>query len=311
MPWSRRRVGREVLARLKRLAVLVALELIVAATGLVQAQARTLSAHAAEMSGFGRLALEFDQPTKVKTKLANGILVIAFSAPVSIAGERLVREAPAYLAQVRQDPDGTGLRVALTQPYRVNVLEAGEKVFIDLLPASWTGLPPGLPPDVVEALARRAQEAQAKAREEERRRVQRAVRLKVVHLPTLVRLVVEVPASVPVAFASAGGVAELDINAFARLEAGDARTQAGEAVREISADASTKSLKIKLALGDRYEAKGFRDEDAFLIDLAKPAPPIGPPQPGGSAAADVGRLEASGRASEVELRKPAAPSPTL
>src|SRR3954452_4504337 len=78
MPWSRRRVRREVLARLKRLAVLVALELIVAATGLVQAQARTLSAHAAEMSGFGRLALEFDQPTTVKTKLANGILVIAF-----------------------------------------------------------------------------------------------------------------------------------------------------------------------------------------------------------------------------------------
>jgi hypothetical protein len=41
---------------------------------------------------------------------------------------------PDYVAIVRHDPDRTGLRVALSSTYRVNVLEAGEKTFIDLLP---------------------------------------------------------------------------------------------------------------------------------------------------------------------------------
>src|ERR1700734_2502765 len=47
-----------------------------------------------------------------------------------------------------------------TQSVTVHAMAAGEKFFIDLLPATWSGLPPGLPQDVVDELARRAREAE-------------------------------------------------------------------------------------------------------------------------------------------------------
>ena len=43
-------------------------------------------------------------------------------------------------------------------------MAAGERLFIDLLPDSWTGVPPGLPKEVIEDLARRAREAERNLR---------------------------------------------------------------------------------------------------------------------------------------------------
>src|SRR4051812_26630844 len=302
MPWSRRQVRGDALAARGRLAVLVAVALVGMSVGGASALARTLTVRGAEMSGFGRLALEFEQPTKIKTRTTNGILVISFPAPVSIPGERLVREAPAYLAQVRRDPDGMGLRLALTQSFRVNVLEAGEKVFVDLLPSSWTGLPPGLPRVAAAAPARRAGEAEAKTREEERRRVERRIGLKVVQLPTLTRLIFDLPAKAPAAFKTANGEAELEIASFARLEAGDAKERLGPAVGGLETEASSTTLKIRLALGDGYEAKGARDDDSFLIDLAKPgAEPAAADAKGAAPAPHPAKQEAA----KTEAGKPA------
>ncbi len=46
---------------------------------------------------------------------------------------------PNYVSVARLDPDGRGMRFALTQAYKANLIEAGDKAFIDLLPQSWTG----------------------------------------------------------------------------------------------------------------------------------------------------------------------------
>ena len=42
---------------------------------------------------------------------------------------------------------------------------AGERLFVDLLPESWTGEPPGLPREIVEDLARRARDADRQAQQ--------------------------------------------------------------------------------------------------------------------------------------------------
>ena len=60
------------------------------------------------------------------------------------------------------------VRLALNRKVTVNTMAAGEKLFVDLLPEGWTGLPPGLPQEVVEELARRAREAEKKARAQQR-----------------------------------------------------------------------------------------------------------------------------------------------
>src|SRR5829696_1811753 len=187
------RLGRgEAPAFARRAAAMLAVALASSFFGAGAAAARSATVRGIEMSRFGRIVLEFDRETKVQVSDVNGVLVLAFPEAAKIQGERLARELPSYVTQVRHDPDGRGLRVALTQGWRLNVLEAAEKVFIDLLPANWSGLLPALPPEVVDALARRAREAEARAGEEAlRRREQRPrdVSLRVATLPTLTRLV--------------------------------------------------------------------------------------------------------------------------
>jgi hypothetical protein len=239
------------------------------------AAARSATVRGIEMSRFGRIVLEFDRETKVQVSAVNGVLVLAFPEAAKIQGERLARELPSYVTQVRHDPDGRGLRIALTQGWRPNVLEAAEKVFIDLLPANWTGLLPALPPEVVDALARRAREAEARAGEEAlRRREQRPrdVSLRVATLPTLTRLVLEPVGGVPVALKVEGQAAEVRIDAPATLKLGGAKTQIGAAVRSIESVVSGSSARLILVLEDGFEARGFREDEAFLVDIARPKP---------------------------------------
>ena len=83
-------------------------------------------------------------------------------------------QASGYVNAARRDPDGAAVRLALNRKVTVNTMAAGEKLFVDLLPEGWTGLPPGLPQEVVEELARRAREAEKKARAQQRVSQQRA-----------------------------------------------------------------------------------------------------------------------------------------
>ena len=106
------------------------------------------------------------EETDAEVRLNNGILVIAFKQPVDVTVDRIAEAASSYVGAARRDPDGAAVRLALTRKVTVNTMAAGEKLFVDLLPEGWTGLPPGLPQEVVEELARRAREAEKKARQQ-------------------------------------------------------------------------------------------------------------------------------------------------
>jgi hypothetical protein len=263
------------LARVARAGILSALAVLFTLLGTPAPQAREASLRGAEMNGFGRIALEFDQTTKVSARVANGILVISFSEPVTLRGERLAAELPSYVSIVRRDPDGTGLRLALTSVFRPSVLEAGERVFIDLLPRNWTGLAPGLPQDVVTELARRAREAESQVRDESRRRQNeppKPLAVRIAQLPTLTRAVFIPPKIAPVSFRTSGNEVSLHFDAPLTLEAGKLKPQLGAAVRAISAQPANGALVVKLTLEPGYEARGFREDETFVVDLAKPKP---------------------------------------
>jgi tetratricopeptide (TPR) repeat protein len=269
---SSRRHVRGARALVRRFALALAAAAALVAAGAAAAAGRTVAVRGIEMNRYGRIALEFSEPTKVQVKATNGVLVLTFPDATKIQGERLVRELPSYLTQVRHDPDGLGLRLALAQPWRTNVLEAAEKVFIDLLPANWTGLLPALPPEVVDALARRARDAEARAGDDARRQKAppRQVAVRVAKLPTLTRLVLEGVGGVPVSLAAKGPEAEVRIEAPATLALGGARAQMGPAVRSLEVEASGASARLKLVLEEGYEARGFREDDSFVVDVAKP-----------------------------------------
>jgi hypothetical protein len=71
-----------------------------------------------------------------------------------------------YLSVARVDPDGMGLRIGLRSAFSFNRIEAGEKLFIDLLPSTWQGMPPALPQEIIDELAERARVAAIRAERE-------------------------------------------------------------------------------------------------------------------------------------------------
>jgi tetratricopeptide (TPR) repeat protein len=262
--------------------------MLILLAGMADALARDLKVRGIDMNRFGRIVLEFDKATKVTARQSNGILVLSFGEAVKNRVERLDSEIPAYVSVVRHDPDGTGLRLALTAPYRVNVMEAAEKVFVDLLPANWTGLLPALPNEVVAELARRAQEAEAKVRAEALRKKsdeERLVRARVANLPTLTRIVFEPPGIVPVRLNAKGNEATLVFDRALTLDQAQIAGQLAPAVRTFAVDESGDKLQVRFVLESGYEARGFREDEAFVLDLAKaqaaqaivpPAPPVLP-----------------------------------
>src|SRR5215470_14407027 len=116
--------------------------------------------------GYARLVFRFSEEVDADVRLSNGIVVVTFKQPVNVAVDRLNTNAVGYIAVARRDPDNMGLRIALARKVTVNSMVAGARLFVDLLPDTWTAAPPGLPQEVVEELAKRAREAEKKERQQ-------------------------------------------------------------------------------------------------------------------------------------------------
>jgi hypothetical protein len=146
-------------------------------------------------NGFGRLIIAFpermDLP-KYKVKYENGVLAIEFEQPISILLPDISLAMPDYATIARVDPDQRGIRIGLRTTFNINRMDAGEKLYIDLLPTSWVGLPPALPSEVVKALADRSEKlariAEQKRKEEEAKVLQPVATVRVGRNPTFLRI---------------------------------------------------------------------------------------------------------------------------
>ena len=219
--------------------------------------------------GFGRILLQFAEPVRVEARSANGVMVIAFEEPAAIRSERLAQQMPAYISVVRHDPDGTGMRMALTQNFNVNVIHAGELVFIDILPERWSGMLPGLPPEVVADLARRARAAEQLIAEERERREETPIRplpVRVAQLPTLTRLVFEPPVPTAISRRAEEDVFELRFGDPFRLEA--ERPLAGiPGIRAHEENDADGNLTVRLLLERGFDARGFHEDGSYVVDI--------------------------------------------
>ena len=149
------------LGALRALAVCAALT--AAGPALAQEQGQLF---ATQEEGYARLILSFpgrDDLPDYSMRVENGVLSLEFEEQVSVVLPDVGTTMPDYLAVARVDPDGRGLRLGLRHAFNFNRIEAGEKLFIDLLPQTWQGMPPGLPQDVVDELAERVRLAAIEA----------------------------------------------------------------------------------------------------------------------------------------------------
>ena len=235
------------------------------------ALSREVSLQGSIQKGYVRIELRFDETTKVNVRATNGVVVVGFESPTRIKQERLTAELGAYISVVRRDPDDTGLRIALVTPVRTSVLQAGERVFIDLLPPTWTGLPPGLPPDVVEALAARARDAERKLRESDAGRAapRKSVMLRLAERPALTRLVFEPPAGTPMGFKEADGALDATFGGRLSLDEAGAKAKSAAGIADLVVVQEEGSLAVNVTPEDGYAARGFVEDDTLVVDVAR------------------------------------------
>src|SRR5260370_30561472 len=150
--------------------------------------------------GYAGIVSGFSEEIDADVRMANNVLVISFKTPVSAAIDRLSLNAAGYASAARSDPDRMGVRLALSRKVTLNSMMAGERLFVDLLPDTWTAAPPGLPQEVVEELAKRAREAEKKERQQRvvsRERQVPPTPARVAHWPPSSRYVFASAASTP------------------------------------------------------------------------------------------------------------------
>jgi tetratricopeptide (TPR) repeat protein len=220
--------------------------------------------------GYARIVFHLAEEVESTVKLAGGIVVVSFKRPVEIPVERIVHAAPGYAGAARRDPDGRGLRIALSRKVTINSMAAGERLFIDLLPENWSGLPPGLPQEVIEDLARRARDAERllrKQRAENRQNV-KATPVRVGVQPTFTRYLFDLPEATPVSTERGKDTLTLSFAAPLKFDMGDAKATLPPVVKSIDAVAESDSTVVKFVFADKADIRSFREDNSYVVDVS-------------------------------------------
>jgi tetratricopeptide (TPR) repeat protein len=237
-----------------------------------------------ESGGYARLVLKLAEDVESEVVTAGSIIVIRFKQPVDIPVDKLSEAVPDYVGSARRDPDGMAIRLSLARRVTVNTMTAGERTFIDFLPDSWSGAPPGLPPDVVRELAERARAAERELR------LQRAVaeakkrppmRVRVSVQPTFVRFIFEVPDGVGVSSVLNDQKLKLMFNAVLVFDLADAKLAAPANIASINQKAEGDTSLVEITLIGDVDVHSFREDKNYIIDVAfqQPEKASVPPSP--------------------------------
>jgi len=288
---------------------LAALSLAAGFVAPVAAATATLRGEAMR-AGFGRLAFTFDEAVTTRVRVSNGVVVIGFSQPVKLDPGRLAAELPSYVSVVRIDPDGRGLRLALARPYRANLLEAGDKAFIDLLPENWTGQLPGLPPEILAELTQRLRLAEARAREIARipAVTPKPLGFRSARLPTLDRLMFSAPPEAMLTPSLDDGKLTLNFDQALTVTPSQIRSLLPADFTLEEATIRDDRTQLVFAVPKDRQIRSFRDDAGWTVDL---------PHPGAATPLSLADLQAAppGAARPAETKTPeqkpaaAAPSP--
>ena len=252
----------------------------------------TLAASATD--GYARLIFDMSQYDDASVRVANNVLIIAFKQSIDVSVDRLTSQIPDYVGAVRRDPDGKGIRVALSQEVKVNTTPAAEKLFIDLLPTSWSGQPPSLPPEVIADLARRAREADRLERKErqavaQQRATAEPVRVHVATQPTFTRYIFAIPANTSVSSDRVKERLTLTFDAPLKFDLADVVAALPRAIGGIDAELSADSALVRFSFLANVDVRTFRDDGTYVLDVVgadnkpdessdEPAAPAAPQQ---------------------------------
>ena len=220
--------------------------------------------------GYARLLFAMSDDVDASVHTSGNVLIISFAQPVQVSVDRLTEKAPDYIGAARRDPDGRAVRIALAGKVSVNSMAAGEKFFVDLLPDTWSGPPPGLPQQVVEELARRARQADRLERIEQQKAQRKKlppVRVHVAVQPTFVRFVFDVPDQTEVSADRAKERLTLTFDAPIPFDLADAEAAMPAAVAAINTEVEQDSALVRFSFLSKVDVRTFRDGNGYVVDI--------------------------------------------
>jgi tetratricopeptide (TPR) repeat protein len=228
--------------------------------------------------GYARIVFRFSDEIDADVRMANNVLVISFKSPVVVPVDRLPGNAPGYIGAARSDPDRMAVRMALARKVRINSMIAAERLFVDLLPDSWTAEPPALPQEVVEELAKRAREAEKKQREQalmQRARQIPLTAVRVAHQPTFSRYVFELPELIGVATERRADKLTLVFDKMMKFDLAAAKSPLPPMVESIDSVTGEQTTQVTFAFIGKVDVRTFREDNNFVVDILtidKPGP---------------------------------------
>lgn len=225
-----------------------------------------------ELQGFGRIVFSFDKEIPAKTRIVNSVLIVDFDEPVTLDLEKLSQQLPSYVSIARADPDGKSLRFGLNDRYKVDLKPAGERVYLDILPQKWQGLPPALPAEVVQDLVRRARQAEDQLRKiarETEKQTNRELSLRVGTAPAFKRAIFQMPRTAGVTYENKDGQISLVFDANFTITPELVRARLAGLVQDVDVEPGEDTLRIFLRPQDGLNVRGFREDDTFTLDFAR------------------------------------------
>ena len=234
--------------------------------------------------GYARLVLKLADDVESEVTTAGSILVIRFKRPVDIAVDKLSDAVPDYVGSARRDPDGSAIRLSLARRVTINTMTAGERVFVDLLPDTWSGQPPGLPLEVIRELAERARTAERALRQQlaaTEAKKNPPIRVRASVQPTFVRFVFEMPDGVGVSSVLNDQKLTIMFSAMLAFDLADAKVAAPSNIASINQKIEGDQSAVEVALIGDVDVHSFREEKNYIIDVAfqQPEKPSALPSP--------------------------------
>jgi tetratricopeptide (TPR) repeat protein len=225
---------------------------------------------AAVENGFARIVFTLTEDVESEVKVGNGIIVVTFRRPVDLIVDRLNTNLAGIVSAARRDPDGKGLRIALARKVTVNSMAAAERLFIDLLPEDWKGLPPGLPREVIEDLARRARDADQKVRQQRqlaRQSKMTPIRVRIATQPTFTRYVFELPELIGVAANNSKDKLTLTFDALLKFDLADAKAALPGVIGAVDTEIDQDSAVVRFIFAGKVDVRTFREDLSYIVDV--------------------------------------------
>lgn len=284
-----RQIGKRGAEKASRVSVRLVAMLVLSLLLLPLAEASaatTVTTTLSESGGYGRMVFKWPGAVpKHSETLSSGVLVVKFDKAFSVDLEEFTRQMPRVVALARQDPDGKTLRLGLKFDYWLNVREAENSLYVDLLPSNWSGPPPSLPADVLARVAAAEEAKQAAIAEEKEAREKGivdpqapvpAMSVRVAGHDGITRLVFDWNQPVLYSLAQQDGSATITFDRPAKVALARIRVNPPPYLKTISALERNGRLSVFLKLDSGIVVSDFREDLGIVLDLKPHSPEASP-----------------------------------